>query len=497
MALKSKIGLMAASMALLSVGLGANVFAVEFDGSGLSEDGAFHVNMAPPENEVEQYVLNEEIASLTRGGWGITSMGEWNCKDNFTKCKLVHYGTEWTDEYYEIKYIYDAKADELIDKLMDDLEFPEKGFFVSDLDFLKYLVQVGMAENTPLLPTFSSEMRTFIDNRNLEFSIDVRMGGYDPLLDFQGGMAKVYYNGTLYNTYDGNVMVYAPHIFYVESDAEDYVDALKKRITEAFGDEVASMIEIDDEVTQTVREFYAAECGSDPYCEKPEEYFDSYEYVKEYLDNRVYGICPQIEVDGTKMGICYDMIIVADSSKVTDPSYVNSTDVLTDINITTKATDLPGDALTYAEDLGSDDKGMIEDFGDKFYAYEIGLRSASFNGEISESEDGFTVSIPVPEILKGMKAISAYWKNFETGELEEHRGKIVGDMVVFETTHFSTYVLAESTESEESDDDVVVPGAPDTGMQANGLTHAVTGLPIFGAIMVVTGAMAFVVTKRK
>ena len=92
MALKSKIGLMAASMALLSVGLGANVFAVEFDGSGLSEDGAFHVNMAPPENEVEQHVLNEEIASLTRGGWGITSMGEWNCKDNFTKCKLVRSG---------------------------------------------------------------------------------------------------------------------------------------------------------------------------------------------------------------------------------------------------------------------------------------------------------------------------------------------------------------------------------------------------------------------
>ena len=81
MALKSKIGLMAASIALLSVGLGANVFAIEFDGSGLSEDGTFHVNMAPPENEVEQYVLNEEITSLTRGGWGITAMGEWNCKD--------------------------------------------------------------------------------------------------------------------------------------------------------------------------------------------------------------------------------------------------------------------------------------------------------------------------------------------------------------------------------------------------------------------------------
>ena len=47
-----------------------------FDGTGLDPDGTFHVDMAPPENIVEQYILNEYIWELTQQA-GITSGGEW------------------------------------------------------------------------------------------------------------------------------------------------------------------------------------------------------------------------------------------------------------------------------------------------------------------------------------------------------------------------------------------------------------------------------------
>lgn len=490
MALKIKAGILAA--VILSLGVCGNVFAVEFDGTGLDADGTFHVDMAPPKNMTEQYVLNEMINDLTGGGWGITAMGEWNCNEAFTECKLVYHGDEWTEKYYGITYVYNKEAEALIGDLMDSLEFPDEGFFISDLDYLKFLVQSSIAETEPALPAFSSELKTFLGNRNLELMIDVRLGGYDPLMDFQGGMAKVFYNGTLYGVYDKTVMVYAPHVFYVEDDAEDVVAALEARIAEAFGSDILENISFEKR-NETIGELYATDCAAQPngMCEAPEEYFDSYEYFEEneYLDDEAYDVCILREFDGEMMGVCYTADIVADSSKITKASGINSTDLVTNVNISTAATDLPGDALAYAEALGSDDKEMAENFGEKFYAYDLGLRSASLNEDVSYSEDGFTVSVPVPEILSGVKSISAYWKDSETDEFVEYEGQIKNGKVEFETSHFSTYVFAASSNS--------VPGAPNTGVNESGLGSVMTSLPIFGVVVVLTGAAAFVVTRKR
>ena len=109
--------------------------------------------------------------------------------------------------------------------------------------------------------------------------------------------------------------------------------------------------------------------------------------------------------------------------------------------------------------------------------------------------------------LKDIEYLSAYWKSFETGTLEEHVARIVDGNAVFDTNHFSTYVLAESmTIPQEPEvepgtpttpDTPAVPSAPNTGANAKGLSSMATSLPLFGAIFAITGVAAVVFSKRK
>ena len=65
------------------------------------------------------------------------------------------------------------------------------------------------------------------------------------------------------------------------------------------------------------------------------------------------------------------------------------------------------------------------------------------NDYISKLDNGsFEVSIPVPETLKNKK-LSAYYIQ-DNGTIEEYPAEIKNGNVVFTTTHFSIYTIAES-----------------------------------------------------
>lgn len=476
MALKGKVGLMVCGFILTSMGAITNVSAVEFNGEGLGEDGKFHVKMVPPSNMSEQYALNEAIGELTGWDYGITAMGQWECREDFSACKLAYHGSDWTDDYYGIAYEYDMVAKTKIDAILQDFQVPEEGFLVSDAELLKYWAYGGSS-----LAAVSSAVKTALDNINLDFIIDVRGGGVDPLVTHNIGEAKVLYDDTLYAIVNNDftpTKVVAPHIFYVPTESSDLAKALMDRFVAIYGEEARDAVSVeatDEKVSDLI------DASS-----------EFYEFFKDYSDAKVFDM----NISNGQMGDTYKIIIVADSSKIEATSGVNSTDLLTDINIKTTAANLPGDVSTRAENLGANDETIAKDFGDKFNVYEIGLYSASLDGMVTDSDDGFVVAIPVPDVLKGVSSISAYWKNNEAGELEEHRGQIINGNVVFSTTHFSTYVLAESTEIEE-DDDLVVPGVPDTGSKINGIRSVAASLPVFGLVMMVTGLAAFAVTRKK
>ncbi len=91
------------SLVAVSLSLCSNASEINFDGTGLSGDGKFHLSIVPPTTMEEKYKINEMISDLTQD-WGITSGGEWNCNESFTSCKLVYHGSDWTDDYYDIVY---------------------------------------------------------------------------------------------------------------------------------------------------------------------------------------------------------------------------------------------------------------------------------------------------------------------------------------------------------------------------------------------------------
>ncbi len=417
---------------------------VIFDGTGLGEDGAFHVYMAPPESMEEKYTLHEMINELAGDDWGITSMSNWECNEGFTACKLVYRGTDWTDESYPIVYEYDEAVKAKVDAILVDFEIPEDGFLVHDTELLKYWVFGGRS-----LGDISTEVKMALQNVNLEFTYDTRGGAMAPLEESNIGMAKVYYQGSLYKVIGGmpGPKVVAPHIFYVPTGTadEDKAEALFERFEEIYGDDVRSLVTIEP----------TEEMAGDLVDER----YESAGRFDGHLDEKVYNF----NIDFGEGASTYKIIIVADSDEMNAGFGVDSTDLITGVNIKTAAVNLPGDVATYAfglgDDLGEATEEVIEKLGENFYAYEIGLFSIGFDTEIGDNGgEIFMVSVPVPESLKDAGLLSAYWMNYETGEPEEHYAKVVGNMATFETDHFSTYILAASSEDRPEEDEPVEDG---------------------------------------
>ena len=71
---------------------------------------------------------------------------------------------------------------------------------------------------------------------------------------------------------------------------------------------------------------------------------------------------------------------------------------------------------------------------------DLKLFSDSINKNISKLENGvFKVYVPLNDELRKLDLTAYYVK--DNGEIEKHDVKIEGDYLVFETDHFSTYVI--------------------------------------------------------
>lgn len=427
--------------------LTTNASAVEFDLDTLPT-GQFEVNMYPPVTYDEWMIMNEAIDEQAPG-WGITSGGTEYC-ENANSCKLVYHGTEWTENYYPIHYNYDANVKAAVDNLMHSagVDASRKTYHVQDLELLFTWVAEDMELETDL-SNFSSEFRKALGNANLNFSIDPRGGCEAPLLTCKLGIGKTtqLYNGvpTLYYMIP-SVEILSENIFYVPSStAEDqFATALAARINGLYGEGIATVAAADRTV---------ADLGVTA---------DELEYLPHInsLEEKVYTII--INYDEGSSTAPHDILIRADSAKMFTPS-INSTDLATGINISSDAPNLPSDVMTYAEIDTGPDEVATELLGTEDYVtYELGLFTNTFRGEITDAEGyDFTVGIPVPAALNG-KTLSAYWiHHTEDGdELEEHYANVVNGVAYYNTDHFSTYILAESSANRPAD--AVVPGAPNT-----------------------------------
>ena len=508
--MKTKLTKLIPTLALTATAFGVapNVLATDHDAyfdPYLTPDGAFIIHTAQPTTpqEFDNYTYTVEVTEEEQDRIahmdGVSAGPNFefsNCNENWTHCTVskdffnnkTYTFVEQHSEEFDIFYAADPAVASVIDDILEDFEIPEDGFLVHDMELLNYWVYGGRA-----VADFSSEVKSALKNYNIDLYFEAAGGGLDPLLTHNIGRLHVRYGDDTYKIIDmvPAARADAPHIFYVPSDTADdqLAKALKDRIVSIYGEEAAKMVTIaktDDKVSDLI--------GSNN---------DSYPYVKNYMDYDVY----EFTITEGEMGISECIIIVKDSDKLFTPSGIKSTDLATGITITSDDATIPGDATTYAYDYGKtddDDKTIEKAVGSsEFRIFELGLYSNAAEGEIFDGD--FTVATPIPENLKGLQ-LSAYWLNNETGEAEEHFATISEDglTAIWETDHFSTYILAESShsastdgETEEQADDSEETKAPNSGFITKILDGGEFVTPVItGLSLAVLGSFIYLEKRR-
>jgi len=150
----------------------------------------------------------------------------------------------------------------------------------------------------------------------------------------------------------------------------------------------------------------------------------------------------------------HNIIIRKDSSKMILPTYATA-DMVTDVTISSTATEIPLDTIVESEKLtsGTEYDKVIKKLQDEKYniensvTYDLKLYSSSIKDYITKLEDGsFEVKLPIPEELKGKNLIACYVDT--DGNIKEYE---LNDKEVFTTDHFSIYTLAEAPEPTQNE----------------------------------------------
>lgn len=142
-------------------------------------------------------------------------------------------------------------------------------------------------------------------------------------------------------------------------------------------------------------------------------------------------------------------------------------------------------------------KKMLINVSDKFKAYDITLM---LNGQAVQPQGNVTVKMPIPADYDANN-IAAYYKG--TSNHAELKIKVENGYVVFETSHFSTYVLAEKNIN--SNGEILPPIMDENGGEGDSIesnTSASTGdstnVGLLIGLLVIAGlGIGFVVYKNK
>ena len=335
---------------------------------------------------------------------------------------------------------------------------PEKYLFtMEDLETINYkyaLPNFGDIDGLNAIINYSSEFQNKIGYTNIGIKLDTRAGWDDKFSSGCFGFLNLLYDNIIYSTVK-IAGVKQNNVLYVPDETKDtteaYINAALERIkkyipkaevkieyagqidkTEEYG--VLDLEEIVD-VSKTLDEYYKVTIGEEEYY-----YF-----------------------------------IAKDSSKMRKPM-MNTVDVDTDISIKTEASEVPLDSKinTIVIDAKSDEyKEFLKKVNiNNGLVVDLKLFSDSINKNISKLEDGvFKVYVPLNDELRKLDLTAYYVK--DNGEIEKHDVKIEGDYLVFETDHFSTYVIGGNKLENPATLDNVITWIITTGVSLLGLVGAV------------------------
>lgn len=310
--------------------------------------------------------------------------------------------------------------------VVDDQNIEKYLFIMEDLETINYKYAFPSfgewIDSINAIINYSSEFQKKIGNMNIGTKLDARAGWDDQFSSGCFGFLNLLFDNVIYS-YVNTAGVKQNNVLYVPDETpntrDTYIKAALDRVNKYIPKanvkiEYAGQInDIDDfgilpledivDVNKTLGEYYKVTIGEEEYY-----YF-----------------------------------IAKDSSKMRTP-VMNTIDALTDISIKTNASEVPLDSKinTIVIDAKSNE---YKEFLNKVnvtngMVVDLKLFSDSINKNISKLDSGvFKVYVPLNDELRKLDLTAYYIK--DDGQIEKHNVKTEGDYLVFETDHFSTYII--------------------------------------------------------
>lgn len=310
--------------------------------------------------------------------------------------------------------------------VVDNQNIEEHLFLMEDLETINYKYAFPSfgewIDSINAIINYSSEFQNKIGYMNIGTKLDARAGWDDQFTSGCFGFLNLLFDGVIYSYVD-TTGVKQNNVLYVPDETENTRDAYIK----------AALDRVNKYIPKaTVKIEYAGQIA------------DINDFgilsLKDIVDvNKTLGEYYKVTIGEEE----YYYFIAKDSSKMRTP-VMNTVDALTDISIKTDSSEVPLDSKinTVVIDAKSDEyKEFLKKVNiNNGLVVDLKLFSDSINKNISKLENGvFKVYVPLNDELRKLDLTAYYVK--DNGEIEKHNVKIEGDYLVFETDHFSTYVI--------------------------------------------------------
>lgn len=445
-------------------------------------NGKLVINGVEPNDENEAYAMFEEhFNKLGTYDYGIAPA---SCDYTYTTCYLVYHlgGSDQAEKEIEVVYNYDKDVKMVVNNLINAMG-DKTTFKLTDMEIINYFLYGSENSN---LSSFSLDFRKALGYKN--FELDVIGGDDHPFYKENIGLAKFIYNNSIYSYKEGFGVV-ARQVIYIDDNATDIKGAIKKRITDTFGNMDIEVLDGD-----TVESFLENEKNDirDRYNQNPSYYqgqgYSSVEqYIEEYMNNNYYNddaIYHFLVEDDVLSNYYilkinneeYNFAVIKDSSKINNKLNYLTIDTNSNVEINTLGI-LPLDTLIKVAKLtnGENYDKIVKILNTtNLDMFDLKLFSRATDNYITRLNDGtFEVRLPIKDELKG-KNLVVYYVNDED-KIEEYDVTVRDGYAIFKTNHFSIYSLAEK----ETNNSTVLEENPKT--LDNVLLYFTTGIiSLFG-----------------
>lgn len=412
-----------------------NFDATEFDKlfNSISINGVIKVNSIDPLNDTmfAETALTTSLKPFETKDLNIYA----GCYNKGELCDLtIQKNGSYKRKNYKVKFEY-VKANEAIKNKLDKYaktfvineNSPEKELFtMEDLETINYkYAKTVYGDNMNMFNSiinYSSEFQKKLENSNIVAKLDARAGWDDMFTSGGFGFLNLLYNDVVYS-YVTVAGVKQNNVIYVPNDTndtrDDYIkvalDRIKKYIPKA-----------------NVKIEYAGQISTLT--------FDDILSLDDIVDvSKTLGEYYKVTINDTE----YYYFIAKDSSRMKTP-IMNTKDAETEISISTNSSEVPLDTKinSYIVDSNSSEyKEFLKHVKiSNGLVVDLKLFSKSINKNISKLDnDVFKVYIPLNDSLKNLNLKAYYIK--DNGEIEQHDVIVEGNYLVFETNHFSTYII--------------------------------------------------------